>query len=209
VRDSVGGETSETLSDTRILRYLNQSYLELCSRFGFDQLGASTTITTSSGTAEYELSVSGILRFIDLVDDTNNMTMYPMNEHEYYQFTQGSTISGTPFYWFVSGVGSNNRYNITLFPTPAGTYTINVYYTKQPSELVTSPAATSPVIPEAWDDSIIARATARAWRMMGDLDMAEKWGKLAQENDYAALPSSFTTSRINTYPHSVIGRALR
>ena len=209
VRDSVGGETSETLSDTRILRYLNQSYLELCSRFAFDQLSTSTTITTSSGTAEYELSVSGILRFTDLVDDTNNLKLYPMSENQYHEYTQGNSTSGTPVYWYVSGVGSNDRYNITFFPTPAGTYTVNVNYVKQPDEIVTSPAATSPVIPETWDDSILHRAIARAWRMLGDLEASEKWGKLAQENDYAALPSSFTPSHIPSYPGSVIGRALR
>ena len=31
VRDCLGGETTETISDTRILRYINQSYLELSS----------------------------------------------------------------------------------------------------------------------------------------------------------------------------------
>lgn len=209
VRDNLGGETTETISNTRILRYINQSYLELASRLHFDQLSASSTITTSSGTATYELSVSNVLSFNDLEDDTNNLKLYPMNEDQYRKFTQGSSSSGTPVYWFVDGVGDNSRYNITLWPTPAGTYTINVYYVKSPDELVTSPAATSPVIPEPWDDSIIHRATSRGWRMLGDLEAAGKWLGLANQNDRAAKKSTYTSSYIRTRPGSVIGNALR
>jgi hypothetical protein len=211
VRDCLGGETSETISDTRILRYINQSYLELASRNHFDQLSASSTITTASGTATYELSVSNVLNINDLEDDTNNIKLHPMNEDQYRKFTQGnaSSITGTPVYWFIDGVGSNNRYNITFFPTPAGTYTINVYYTQSPDELVTSPAATSPVIPEPWDDSIIHRAVSRGWRMLNELETAGSWLSLARQNDRAALKSTYHPSYIAVKPGSKIGRALQ
>ena len=209
VRDSLGGETSETLSDTRILRFINQSYLELASQYQFPQLSTSTTITTVSGTTSYELSVSNVLTFTDLVDDTNNLKMYPMAEWQYHKFTQGGTTSGTPIYWFVDGVGSNNRYQLTMYPTPAGTYTIYVYYTQSPDELVTSPTATSAVIPEPWDDSIIHRAVSRGWRMLGDLEASAAWMQLAKQNDYAAMKSTYTPSYIQSRPGSVIGRALQ
>ena len=209
VRDCLGGETTETISDTRILRYINQSYLELASRNHYDQLSTSSTITTSSGTATYELSVSNVMKINDLEDDTNNLKLHTMNEDQYRKYTQGGTTSGTPVYWFIDGVGDNSRYNITLYPTPAGTYTINVYYTQSPDELVTSPAATSPVIPEPWDDSIIHRAVSRGWRMLGDLEAAGSWLSMASQNDRAALKSTYHPSSIRTTPASVIGRALR
>ena len=169
VRDCLGGETTETISDARILRYINQSYLELASRNQFDQLSTSTTITTTSGTTSYELSVSNVMKITDLVDDTNNVKLYTMNEEQYHSYVQGGTTSGTPTYWFIDGVGSNSRYQLTLYPTPAGTYTINVYYTQSPDELVTSPAATTSEIPETWDDSIIHLAVSRGGKMLGDL----------------------------------------
>ena len=112
VRDSLGGETSETLSDTRILRFINQSYLELASQYQFDQLGTSTSVTTTSGTTTYELSVSNVLNITKVVDDTNDTMLYTMNEEQYHRFVQGSSVTGTPSYWFIDGVGSNNRYNI-------------------------------------------------------------------------------------------------
>jgi hypothetical protein len=209
VRDSLGGETTETISDTRILRYINQSYLEIASDHHFPQLSTSTTITTASGTAAYELSVSNVLKFEDMVDDTNNHLLYRMSEWQYHKFTQGSTTSGVPTYWYVSGVGSNDRYEITFWPTPAGTYTINVYYIQKPDELVASPTATSAVISEPWDDSIIYRAVARGWMQLGDPDVAAKWRGMAKQNDSSALNSSFEPSYIRVRPGSVIGRALR
>jgi len=209
VRDCLGGETSETISDTRILRYLNQSYLELASEYHFLQLSTSSTITTASGTAAYELSVSNVLKFEDLVDDTNNQLLYRMAEWQYNKFTQGSTTTGVPSYWFISGVGSNDRYEVTFWPTPAGTYTINVYYTQAPDELVTSPTATSAVIPAPWDDSIIYRAVARGWMQLGDPDVASKWRGMARQNDSSAEKSTYESSYIRVRPGSVIGRALR
>ncbi|KKN79013.1 hypothetical protein LCGC14_0344890 [marine sediment metagenome] len=210
VRDCLGGETTETISDIRILRYVNQSYLQVASKVKFDQLSATPiTITTSSGTTSYELSASDVSRINDLEDDTNNHKMYPMNEDQYRKFTQGSSSSGTPIYWFIDGVGANNRFNLTLWPTPAGTYTINVYYNKKPTELVTSPTATSTVIPEAWDDSIVSRATSRGWRMLGDLGVAKEWLSFSKENDRDAMAVTHHPSYIITSPGSVIGRALQ
>ena len=209
VRDCLGGETTETLSDTRILRYLNQSYLEVASEFAPPQLSTSTTITTASGTAAYELSVSNLLQFNDIVDGTNNVKLYTMNENQYHKFTQGGTTSGTPIYWYVSGVGSNDRYELTFFPTPAGTYTLTVHYNQAPDELVTSPAATSMVIPEPWDDSVIHRAVSRGWRMLGDLEAAQKWLSLGRISDKAALKSTYQPSYIITRPGSYVGRALQ
>jgi hypothetical protein len=211
VRDCLGGETTETLSDARILRYINESYLELAAEHGFPQLQSSTTLTTASGTASYEVTVTDISRYDDLEDDTNNLLLYRMSEWQYRKFTQGnaSSQSGTPVYWFVDGVGSNSRDQITFWPTPAGIYTINVYYQKVPAELVTTPTATSAVIRQAWDDSIMHRAVSRGWRQLGDLEAAGKWLSLAKANDRAAKKVSHEPSHIQTRPGSVIGRALR
>jgi len=208
-RDCLGGETSETLSDARILRFLNQSYLELCSRYHYDQLSTSTTITTASGTSEYELSVSDVLEISVIVDDTNNNKLYTMSEYQYHTYVQGSTSSGSPDSWYIDGVGSNNRWNLMLYPTPAGTYTLNVYYTKEPTELVLSPTATSPIIPSAWDDSIIYKAVSRGWAQLGDLEASEKWKKLSMVNDSAAYKSTYHPSQRPDRMGSIVGRALR
>ena len=209
VRDSLGGETSETISDTRVLRYINQSYLEICSQYGFDQLDTDTTVTTVSGTAEYELSVSDVMEINNVVDDTNNLTLYPMSEDQYHRFTQGNAQSGVPIYWYIDGVGSNNRWNMKFWPTPNGAYTINVYYKKKPTELVLTPAATSAVTPEQWDDSIIYRAVSRGWMMLGEPDIAGKWRQMAKANDQAAYKTTYHPSKVPDRVTSRVARALR
>jgi hypothetical protein len=209
VRDCLGGETTETLSDARVLRYINQSYLELCSQFHFDQLSTSTTITTAAGTSEYELTVSDVLVIDDIIDGTNNFKLYTMNERQYNQYTQGGTTSGSPVYWFIDGVGTNSRWNIKLYPTPAGAYTLTVDYTMEPTELVTSPTATSAIIPSIWDDSIIYRAASRGWAQLGDLDAATKWRGLSRINDKAAYRSTYHPSQLPDRAGSIVGRALR
>ena len=72
-----------------------------------------------------------------------------------------------------------------------------------------SPAATSAIIREPWDDSIIHRAVSRGWRELGDLEAAGKWLSLARQNDSAALKTTYEPSYIQTRPGSVIARALR
>ena len=211
VRDSLGGETSETISDTRIMRYINQSYLELCSSYQFDQLQTTTSITTVSGTADYELSVDTVLNIHDVVDTTNTNRLRTMNEYQYNSFTQGGTQSGTPQYWFIHGVGDNNRFKIRLWPTPAGAYSLTVHINKKPTELVATPleSATSTIIPEQWDDSIIYRAVSRGWAMLGDPDNAMKWRQMATANDRAAFKTTYHPSSIKTRPGSIVSRALR
>jgi len=208
VRDSLGGETSETISDTRILRFINQSYLELSSQYHFDQLNTSTTITTSSGTTDYELSVDSVQQIHDLVDETNKFVLDPMNEHQYNKFTSGGTQSGNAVYWLIHGVGPNNRWQLRLWPTPNSTATIRVHYQKKPTELVLSPAATSTVIPEEWDDSIIYRAVSRGWMMLGDPDVAAKWRQASMANDRAAYKSTYHPSKIRERVRSKVGGAL-
>lgn len=211
VRDNLAGETSETLSDTRILRYINQAYMEVCADERPPQLMTSSTITTTSGTASYEVSVSDVLRYDDLEDDTNNLLLYRMSDWQYRKFVQGnaSSITGTPIYWYIDGVGSNDRDQIVFYPTPAGTYTINVYYIKRPSELVTSPTATSPILREPWDEVIINLATSRGWAQLGDEDRAIKWRGMARPLIAVAKKTTNEPSHIRVTPGSRIARALR
>ena len=211
VRLTLGGETTETLSDNQILRWVNRSYIDLASAYPFNELEESTTLTTSSGTAEYETTVSDMFEVVSLIDDTNNVQMYPWQRWQYDRATQGDStnVTGTPVYWFISGVGSNNRRNFTLYPTPAGTYTINIVYQKKPTELVLTPSATTSVLLECWDEVIILLAVSRGWRALGDDDKSYKAKLSANDASKIAERSSFTSSYVPMTPGSVVGGALR
>ena len=211
VRLHLGGETTETLSDAQILRWINRAYTELASSYNFDELEASTSITTSSGTAEYEASVGDILSVISVVDDTNNVKLYPWTRYQYDAATQGSasSITGTPFHWHISGVGSTGYRQFTFYPTPAGTYTINVIYKKKPTDLVLTPAATSSILLEPWDEVMVLLAVSMGWRALGDDDRSYKAKMSANDASRIAERSSFTASQVPFRPGSIVGRALR
>lgn len=218
VRLHLGGETTETLSNNQILRWVNRSYIDLASAYEFNEMETSTSITTSSGTAEYAAPSTGyndMLNVISIIDDTNNIQLYPWSRWQYDRSTQGSssTITGTPIHWFISGTGDNDDSNtvrqFTFYPTPAGTYTINIIYQKKPTELVLTPSATSSALPEPWDDVLVLLAASRGWRALGDDDKSYKAKLSANDASKIAEQSSFTASYEPMRPGSIVGGALR
>ena len=219
VRLHLGGETDETLSDNQILRWINRAYIDCASSFKFDELEASTSITTTSGTAEYPIPSTGatdMLTIMSMTDDTNNLTLQPWSRRQYDAAVQGNaaSITGPPVFWFKSGVGDNNDTpaktvgQFTFYPTPAGTYTINVIYRQKPTELVLTPSATSSVLLEPWDEVLILRAVSKGWRALGDDDKSYKAKQGADQQAALASGSSFTPSSVSKHFSSHIGRAL-
>jgi hypothetical protein len=191
------GETSETLSDNQILRYINREYLRIATMYDFPQLETSTTITTSSGTAEYDFSVSDINKVENVQDATNGLRLRAISGYQYDTYTQStSTITGTPVFYHLSGVASDGSWQITFFPTPDGTYTINVDYKKNPAELVTSPAATSSILHEAIDEPISLGARASAWQDLGDIERAKYFRGLQMGSLEAVRREALTFSRV-------------
>ncbi len=183
LRLHLGGETTETLSDSQLLRWLNRSYLELASNYKFSELEGSFTLTTTSGTAEYEFPATdddsvayNLLEILSITDDTNNQMLYPWSRWQYDRSVQGnsSSITGVSNYWFKSGVGTNGRVQITLYPTPAGTYSLKAVNRKVPTELVLTPSPTSSVLLAPWDDTMLLMAVSKGWRALGDDDKGYK-----------------------------------
>ena len=210
VRDIAGGETSETLSDTRILRYVNESIKAYSAKHMFPQIQAEETITTADGTAAYELTTETILQVDSVEDTTNRYNLHPISDYQYRQYTQGnaSNTKGTPIEYFVSGVGANNRWEITFFPTPAGVYTLELTYYGH-TDLVLSPSATSPIIPTAFDDAVVLRAVAMALRQGRDVDGAWKMTLAANDAEKFAMGTAHLDSWRPIRARSIIADAVR
>jgi len=194
-RADVGGPSTTQVTDARILRLVNQSYiLNVCAVYPLRELDASTSITTASGTAEYTLSVSDVLRITAIEDQTNylNITPFEIDRRHYHSLVQGnaSGTTGQPTHWFISGVGTSNRPQITFYPTPAGTYNIGVFHQKKPDEIVQSPTATTTILPYQWDDVIHQFTVSKLWRTLGDLAKYRAIKGEALELAQAALVAS-------------------
>lgn len=210
VRLMLGGETTETLSDTQILRWVNRAYIDLASSYDFNELETSTTLTVSAADAEPELTVTDVLDIISVTDTTNKNLLYPWSRWQYDKATQGnaSTITGNPIYWFESG--STGGYpSITLYPTPAASTALSIVYRQVPTELVLTPSATSSALSPPWDEVLILLAASRGWRALGDDDKSYKLKLSANEAVRIAEKSSFTASYVPSHQGSIVGGALR
>ena len=213
-RKMCGGETPEILTDATFLRFVNLSYLDLCTRYALPELGDDLTITTASGTAAYEVAETAgtPLRLITIdkvVDTTATAELYKINEEQYHSFTQGDTSdTGTPVYWYISGtMGDATPANqeMTFYPSCGGVYSVVVHYRKVPTELVLSPAATSTVIGEAWDQVILHHSVYWGWMYLGNPQMALIFRKMAMDMERQAARLSVYSSDEPYMSGSIVG----
>lgn len=107
------------------------------SRWEWVALEESITVTTSSGTAEYEVNgagESGVIQHV--VDDTNNRILQfrSMDDLRIAELIS-SPANSQPVHYSHSSVASDGDMQITFSPTPDGTYTIIVQVDKSGSPL--------------------------------------------------------------------------
>lgn len=210
VRDMCGGETNAVLSKARILKYINQSYFEIAGTTQGDLLDGSATITTSDGTGTYTFTSDNVFKIKDLTDSTNDNLLYSMNQSQYNSWTQGGDVSGEPMYWFINGADTSGKWKVTFFPTPAGAYTILADIITKPDPITADVDGQLSVCitHELWDDSIIYRAAARGWALLGDTKLAREYRSLARDNDRVARKMSTQASETPNHMTSAVGGAI-
>jgi len=207
-RQALGGPDTGLLSDARILSFVNRGQQRVAVMRTHPELSTTTTITTSSGTAAYELTVTNVGRILGVIDTTTDVELTEINFYEYRLWTQGNPSSGKPDYFFPNGVGSNSRVQLTLDPTPDATLSLTVYYQKIPTDLVQSPTATSSVLNEAFDECIYSYAVAQGFMTLQNPQMYEAWMGVFRENYFLADRQTARASDIRTHLRSPIGEAL-
>ena len=209
LRLHLGGETSETLSDSQLLRWLNRSYLELASNYKFSELEA-TANETFTGSGDSISTQTDVLEIISITDVSNNQLLYPWSRWQYDRATQGNqaSITGVPHYWFKSGQTSAGIVSITVYPTPASATFVAIVYRQVPEELVLEPTPTSSVLLAPWDDTMLLMAVSKGWRALGDDDKGYKAQLGANQSAKIAEKSTFVASYVPYTPTSIMGRAL-
>jgi len=215
LRDMLGGETEETLSETRLLRWLDQSHLEVVAAVKPSLLDGSETVTTADGTAEYTFTYDNVMEITDAINNTSHQPLYPINEHQYNQFNLGGTQTGSPSYYYNSGADTAGKVKVTLWPTPNAVYSVEFSILKKPAAFYVQAeyeilgGGNTSILPEVWDDSILYRAAARGWVSLGDYTAAKELRGLAMENDRAAYRVTNMLSELGESISSPVGRALR
>jgi hypothetical protein len=159
-RKSMGNPTTDEWSNDQILRLLNWAQVDFAMKMKPRVLATSATITTTSGTSQYATGVTDLLVLNEVRDETNNnYKLRPGDEDHFLRVNQTSTtVTGYPTRFYEAGESSGQKQVVLYQQIPGGTYTIRLYYTKKPTEIVLSPTATSPVLSEELDFPLVQRA---------------------------------------------------
>ena len=155
--DEVNDRGYNYISDTRLGRYVNQSYKSICNRAAWPFLRATTT-----GTAP--LTISDLRAVLNVVDTTTNAKLYHADRRHLIESVDTSlTTTGTPTYWY-----QESRTVIKVYPANT-TDTLSVHYLKVPATLSGTDAH---LIPDEFEDLIIDGAVIRALKDNDELDAA-------------------------------------
>lgn len=168
LRESQSASVTSTTYSTLLGAFVNQAKREVEDAWDWHALRTVLSFTTSNGTATYAITSSTersrfYSRTREIYDDTNDSVLLPAPDWVIDQSGYiGSAQSGAPVYYRIRGV-SSGALQITLYPTPTGTYTIRVPMVVPQDDLAAS--ATVLTVPEA---PVLERAYCLALRERGE-----------------------------------------
>ena len=126
LREPVVSTYSETTYSTLIGKFINDSKRQVEDAFGWNCLGQTVTITTSSGTYQYALTGAGQkFQVLDAINATSNIgltniTFVDMNRKQNFS----TIMTGIPSEYTFEGVDASYNTKVTLYPRPDGVYSI-------------------------------------------------------------------------------------
>jgi len=106
--------------------FVNDAKTQVENAHDWSTLRTTVVVTTSSGTSEYSLTNAGErVKIYSVINDTSNffVTYQTPTWVNNAVYNAGST-SGAPSYFTYSGVDSSQDTQVTLYPTPDGTYSL-------------------------------------------------------------------------------------
>jgi len=106
--------------------FVNDAKTQVENAHDWSTLRTTVVVTTSSGTSEYSLTNAGErVKIYSVINDTSNffVTYQTPTWVNNAVYNAGST-SGAPAYYTYSGVDSSDDTQVTLYPTPDGTYSL-------------------------------------------------------------------------------------
>lgn len=131
LRESQSASVTSTIYSTLLGALINQAKREVEDAWDWHALRTVLSFSTS-GSAPYAITGSNERsRFFsprrEIYDDTNDGILLPAPDWFIDQVTYiGTAQSGGPIYYRVRGVSASGELQVTLYPTPGGTYTMRV-----------------------------------------------------------------------------------
>jgi len=162
--------TGQTETDTLVnaatpvaqaVDFLNETYIDMLHRLKAQQLMRQGSLTTSNGTAQYNLEADAEIN--SLISDSVTETTSKINlcEVDYtFSLSHDPAATGRPTHFYRSGS------QIHLCPIPDAAYTIQYQYLLKPAAL--SDDADTTELPVEWEKVLITGAQARLEKFLGE-----------------------------------------
>lgn len=147
----------------RVEKWLDEAHKKIARRINIRTRTDTESISTTSGVSTYALP-SDFGRIISISDtDLND----PIESLDMRTFDDLTVESGQPyFYTIIQG-------NINLYPTPNGTYNLQLRYYTLPTTLSSSGTVVDPVTPEDYDNILVDYALSKAYAAEHDYKAAD------------------------------------
>lgn len=184
LREDQSASVTATTYSTLLGALINQAKREVEDAWDWHCLRQVLSATTSNGTATATITNSTERsRFFsacrEIYDDTNDAILRPVPDAFIDQTSYlGTAQSGPPTYYRVRGILSGEL-QITLFPTPTGTYTLRVPMVVPQADLAAD--GTTLTVPAA---PVLERAYCLALRERGE-DGGTTFAEAQRAADYA------------------------
>ena len=191
LRETQVSTVTETSYSTLIGRFVNDAKRQIEDSYGWNVLGQTVTITTTSGTYEYSMTGAGQkFQVMDALNTTANVGLQNISFVQMNRFQNlVPAISGIPEYYSFDGVDNNGDTKVVLYARPDGVYTIPFALTVPQATL--SSDGTNVLVP---DVLVVQNAYARALVERGEdggLNSSEAYQLYrSMLADYIALEST-------------------
>ena len=191
LRETQVSTVTETSYSTLIGRFVNDAKRQVEDSYGWNVLGQTVTITTTSGTYEYSMTGAGQkFQVMDALNTTANVGLQNISFVQMNRFQNlVPAISGIPEYYSFDGVDGNGDTKVVLYARPDGVYTIPFALTVPQATL--SSDNTNVLVP---DVLVVQNAYARALVERGEdggLNSSEAYQLYrSMLADYIALEST-------------------
>jgi len=149
LRQEVAARGFDFVSSTRLDRWINQAYTEICNYAPWPFLETSTTKTNAQ-------AITDLGSVLSVYDAATKSELHAADRDWIKQnISNDLTITGTACYWYLT---SSNTFNV--YPVDTATFTI--YYLEVPNELDSD--TDEPLIPDRFQDLIVDRAAIKAYK---------------------------------------------
>lgn len=185
LRETQSAAVTSDVYSTLLGALINQAKREVEDAWDWHCLRTVLSFSTSNGTASYDITGSTersrfFLPSREIYDDTNDGILTPAPDWLIDQRSYiGSSQSGAPTNYRIRGISSAGLLQMTLYPTPTGTYSIKVPMVVPQADLAASAAVlTVPAAP------VLERAYCLVLRERGE-DGGTTFAEAQRTADYA------------------------